>query len=508
MPQLKQPLTLQEMARRAYCKIYCAKCAKWFENWLNALLCCRGDNLFVLSSILDESREMANNLSTCAPDLLKSLSPRLAKEFGKIICNYDILASELRDTSWDGRGHLSLCSAVFRSVLSRFIQNFDTNIASEEIGHLIIVENLDCVPNLLEFSIVPFTEDHSAVLATKIHHLTNLQIFKYHCYCTDEIVELLRMHCSHLTEVDISASVGVTNASVQHLMELRELKCLNVQGTGIDDEHYAMILSELPNIASIRFWQNEASILSHITLERLDTITHISGSVLDINTLIQKCPNTTNITLSSNFGDLSGLATLNALRVLKFYDLDYGGSNLTAVMRRIGRSLTDLNVFQGTSVNLEEIITLCPSLVNLSLRSCSFLDLNVNQPFDDPQMPHFKNLIFLNIDNFSRESATIFSFIRYYVSLKTIHLRHINFFTVDFVREILTLGTFKQLEVLQLKEELPGAVTIEALRMLIGHCPLLQCIKGMRSCPRFNSHLIRQLKDEIKSQNFDLEIED
>jgi hypothetical protein len=76
------------------------------------------------------------------------------------------------------------------------------------------------------------------------------------------------------------------------------------------------------------------------------------------------------------------------------------------------------------------------------------------------------------------------------------------------VRKIIKLGTFKQLEVLQLEEECPGALTMEALRMLIEHCPFLKRIGDLRSCPRFNSNLINELKDEIKSHNFDLDIED
>jgi hypothetical protein len=33
-----------------------------------------------------------------------------------------------------------------------------------------------------------------------------------------------------------------------------------LEGTEIDDEHYALLLSELPNIANIIFWRKEASI--------------------------------------------------------------------------------------------------------------------------------------------------------------------------------------------------------------------------------------------------------
>jgi hypothetical protein len=150
-------------------------------------------------------------------------------------------------------------------------------------------------------------------------------------------------------------------------------------------------------------------------------------------------------------------------------------------MRGIGHRLTDLDLFGAKRVNLRDIITLCPSLVNLAVLGSTYLRLNANQPFDH-QLPHFRNLIHLEIEIFSRQT-TNFSFIRYYEGLKNILLKNINIFTVDFVRKIITLGTFKQLVVLELQEHGRGALTIEALRMLIGHCPFFGLHFGSSKLP-------------------------
>jgi hypothetical protein len=154
-------------------------------------------------------------------------------------------------------------------------------------------------------------------------------------------------------------------------------------------------------------------------------------------------------------------------------------------------------MFGAKYVNLQDILTLCPSLVNLTILGSSYLRLNANRLFDF-LLPHFRNLIILDIYIFSGQTTNL-SFIRYYVSLKIILLKNINIFNVDFVREIITLGTFKQLKLHQLKEHGRGALTIEAFRMLIGHCPFLECIAGVRSCPRLSSYRISQLRDEMKS---------
>jgi hypothetical protein len=91
--------------------------------------------------------------------------------------------------------------------------------------------------------------------------------------------------------------------------------------------------------------------------------------------------------------------------------------------------------------------------------------------------------------------------------LETIHLTAVNIFTVGFLREIISLGTFKQLEVFRIAECPPGALTMKALELLIGHCPLLKCIEELGHCPKLDIFDMYDLKYEIWKQNFDLVIE-
>jgi hypothetical protein len=135
-----------------------------------------------------------------------------------------------------------------------------------------MVQNLDSVPGLIELYLDERYCDRSSLLAG-IVHLKNLQIFTYRTNCSDEIIAQLQQYCPHLTELDVSYSRKVTNASVQPLRAARKLKFLDLYGTGIDDEHYGLLLSELPNVANITIRRNAASILSHIAVESLDTIT-------------------------------------------------------------------------------------------------------------------------------------------------------------------------------------------------------------------------------------------
>jgi hypothetical protein len=458
----------------------------------------------VSEKVLEDCDAVRVELSTKPPGILKLLCSSLAEGFLKLIADYEYSAVNLRQFLWDSRRHVSVCTTAFRCVLSRFIERFDILSTSNMFEQLIILQNLDCVPQLMELSVSNLNVvDNSKLLASAIRHLKHLQIFKYRTYCSDEVILELRLHCPRLKEVDVSHSVNVTNASAVNLIHFTELKLLNLEGTQIDDENYGVIISKLPNISNVSFCENENSVLFHTRVKILDTITHIRGSFHDIDTVSRMCPNTTNITLTSKLKDLSRLTAFNTLRALEISHIRSDGSELKAILRDIGHRLKDLTFFECSGVNLQDIVTICPSLVKLSLTKCSFLPFNSTF---SPQLPHFRNLINLEIEDHYREPID-FRYIRYYNSLQTIQLSMISIFTVELVKDIIDLGTFKQLEEFRVEECLPGALTVEALQLLIRHCPLLKRLEGLAIWPLFPKYLIDEMKHQLLKQNVDLVIE-
>jgi hypothetical protein len=131
--------------------------------------------------------------------------------------------------------------------------------------------------------------------------------------------------------------------------------------------------------------------------------------------------------------DLSDLTAFNALRALEIYGIrDYYTFHWKAILAGIGHRLQDLNLIDCSSIRLHDIITLCPSLVNLSPIG------NTVWPSDTPlkpQLPHFRNLINLKLANASLRPVDC-RYIRYYVHLETIRLTAVNSFTVEFLREL------------------------------------------------------------------------
>jgi hypothetical protein len=100
-------------------------------------------------------------------------------------------------------------------------------------------------------------------------------------HITDGVIEQLGLHCHNLKEIYLSSSSRVTNASVQHLLRLRKLEILEMTHTEIDNEHYLLLLSELP-IKNIRFSPPHENILHHVADGKLHKISRRGHQLWDV----------------------------------------------------------------------------------------------------------------------------------------------------------------------------------------------------------------------------------
>jgi hypothetical protein len=186
---------------------------------------------------------------------------------------------------------------------------------------------------------------------------------------------------------------------------------------------------------------------------------------------------------------------------MEIHSEGYTTSEIKTILQAVGHRLTDLKLFHCWFENVQDITTLCPSLTDLSLITCSFFYPDPQTGFD-PQLPHFRNLINLKIRNLTG-NPNDFVFISYYVSVKTVELMLTGDFA-RFVREILNLGTYKQLELLRVRETIPRLINKKALELLIEHCPLLKRIELVGTAGDSEEYDFGELKRQILLQNFDL----
>jgi hypothetical protein len=414
------------------------------------------------------------------------------------------METDLNPTDLVAEEHNKLCVLMFRSVLTPCLYEYEPEILSQCFTQDLVVKTLDSVPRLRTLCLTKVSYiDGSAQLATSIHHLGDLQVFNYRIHCTDEVVRQLGLNCPHLTEVSFLDSLGVTNDCVPHLLQLRELKFLNFSGTQIDSKHYGLLLSQLRNIADIRF-KNREDVLHHIAPETLDTIIHVYDIADDINMQIRKFPKTTNLHVFETEVDLSGVTAWTELRVLQISYADCLTVNMNATLTGIGHKLTELILLSISNLNLQDIITLCKSLKSLVVSMCSILPLNADTPLN-PQSSHFRNLKYLRIHRHS-DDRTDYSYVRYYVNLEKVDLYRVGIFSVEFMREVLRRGTLANLKTCYIQEPEAESMTFEVLQLLIQHCSHLKLFGFTSRIRGLNPDNIQELKREMLVGNFDIDI--
>lgn len=220
--------------------------------------------------------------------LLEEMSPQLTRKFARKIKDYDCEVNELRGMSFDEEEHNIVCTAMFRSVLTQYVYQYQNKIMRDTFTRDLVVQTLDSVPGLR--SLYFPSETHiklSAQLSQMIHHLRQPQVFTFIRGCTDELVEQLALNCSHLKKLSLPFSRSVRDASVEQLMKLEELEFLDLSRTEISYKQYGTLLSNLKEIKNIAFQQSQGDVLHHVAPKRIDSILHVGGYDEDMDMLAE-----------------------------------------------------------------------------------------------------------------------------------------------------------------------------------------------------------------------------
>jgi hypothetical protein len=505
MPQLKPPMRLRDQVMQLVDILLVRICRSWIEILLAAAQTGR-DLYFLCADIVQiHSNEIHGCLTEVPKHILEDFIPKLARRFLDMITEYDERNRQLQLRIWNEETHNTVCKGMLRSLLTRTTERYDTLGIASSFAQSLVIQTLDSVPRLTVFCLdTQVAIDHSALLATKIRHLPKLRVFQYEYHCTDEVIKQLRLHCPDLMKINFRYSNMITNGSVHHLMELRQLLFVHFEGAELSSASYALLLSELPSILNIEFWASSINVLRHIRREILDTILYVKGYVRNINILTQKCPNIRTLNMYWLTEDMTSVRALTALRSLQITNGDYGMYNLNTVLQDIGHRLTELRLKNTVNVNINDMVTLCSGLECLVLEICRFLPLRAYEPLD-PQLPHFKSLISLTITK-RPDDNTDFRYLRHYVNLKTIECRGVYIFTHDFVSDCVNRGRFRNLERFHINEAWQGGLTMQSIELLIQHCEHLKSVGYLATWANLNPFLIRDLNQSILFRNFDLEI--
>jgi hypothetical protein len=99
-------------------------------------------------SVLRECRQSQRSLSELEHSIIEMMSPQLTRKFADIINNYNFTVRELKLRFWNEEEQNSLCLAMFRSVLTAWVYQYDDHFLNWPFTQNLVVENLDSVPGL------------------------------------------------------------------------------------------------------------------------------------------------------------------------------------------------------------------------------------------------------------------------------------------------------------------------------------------------------------------------
>jgi hypothetical protein len=456
---------------------------------------------------MQHESDMYSELLTFLPmQVSEDISSAVVTKIIDIISNYDREYKRLQVASThDEEQYSTACRNIVRSVLCPSIREYDMTQISSSFAQKLVIETLDSFHNLTSLVLDTETEnDHSGLLASNIHHLSNLEIFIYKFHSTNDVVEQLGLHCNALIVINVSKSRAVTNVCVPHLLRLKKLHYVNVSKTSITDVLYQVLLINLPEIENIICTDRHENVLYNIGTESLHTIKLYRGCIINMDILTQKCSNITSLTLYQVNDDVSNLTALNCLKSLKVLKGNYETSNLQVILNGTGHRLNELCLLRVDNVNISHIIMQCSGLNKLGIEQCTFVPVDQNTVFH-PQNPHFRSVIELVIMQRNENEICKQNF-QYYVNLESFACSGDEILNDDLVSQAIRQGGFKNIVELLIYETGDGVLTMRSAELLIEYCERLRLLGLLQRWGRLTEDDISNLKNIIISRNLDLKI--
>jgi hypothetical protein len=126
--------------------LYCGACERWIVE-LNAAAQSGRLAYFITSrSVLRECHQMQRSLSDLEHSIIEMMSPQLTRKFADLITKYDSTFCKLNLLNEEE--HNKLCIAMFRSVLSPYVYQYNDEIIDERLTQNLVFQTLDSVPGL------------------------------------------------------------------------------------------------------------------------------------------------------------------------------------------------------------------------------------------------------------------------------------------------------------------------------------------------------------------------
>ncbi|XP_021931640.1 uncharacterized protein LOC110835594 [Zootermopsis nevadensis] len=504
MTKRKSPELLEQLVLRKICKII----GYWVMEWTHTLLFADGlahsDRLPMIQSVLGQCVQLRQVLASLPVPFGRPLSVQAVEIVAIIMKAYNIADRfrHGRPVTTCRRRYEEVCLFIINTMWLPCVVECNVNNVACTFVQELLSKLLKYYPNITHL-VLPHEKniEMSRYVLSNLRRLTELLDLKFQFVCTTEIVIELGKHCKLLRSLDIAESKSVTDDCVEYLMNLQSLEVLRINGTSISEACYALILSSLPRVQNITWWDSVERILQNVTKECLPSVNDFLGTVSDSSFLAKMCPRIKRLSIRLLNGNSLELSRLTDVKFLGFVKCDYNINILSIVVENIGFRLTYLEMFWVENIIFSQIFTCCTVLKKLVLRFSEVI-LHDNEIFS-PELPHFKSvaeIILLSntgLNNFRKH-------LHHYVNLKILRTSWFEALEDDTVSEILNAGGFKKLSCILLG--FCGPLTLQTANLLITRCDDLSVIGNLNTWSGVSEEDKSALFDFVNRNNLELTV--
>uniref|UniRef100_T1J0A9 F-box domain-containing protein n=1 Tax=Strigamia maritima TaxID=126957 RepID=T1J0A9_STRMM len=195
---------------------------------------------------------------------------------------------------------------------------------------------------------------------SQIQHLN----FMNNNWCTDQVITTISTHCLQLQHLNISGCLKLTNNAVRSLSNMKILEYLNITNTHITPIKCLDILKHLSSLKTLEYhnWTELFELLkqefnsNHLTYS-LEQSPHCNLEGDDVTIATKIFPN------------------LRSFYIWSFMSEVSFNSHITSALRNTTEKLISLHLKMIILVNITFIHLCCPILEDLSLKYCTYEEL-------------------------------------------------------------------------------------------------------------------------------------
>ena len=356
------------------------------------------------------------------------------------------------------------------------------------------------------------TFDMEEALCDGLKNMNHLRHLCLNYDCTDSVLRTLVKNCPLLVSLDISNSKNINNKSVDLLVDLKNLRSVQLYRTSVLMEGYINILLHLPELQDIGRFDELGRCLEYIADYypsygnfRLESFVSVQATTKQIQVLCDKCPNLSSISLFHNvlLLDLMALIGLNQLSKLKLLSCDFFADQIRDVLEVKGCNLTTLSLEHVDEIDMNALIYIsqfCPELKTLVLCNCNLMESTSVRRFKLPPFMSLENLTVIGECSYKHLEFLLCNAHR----LKFLHLGTQIITSDELFEKVFLRNELSQLEEMRILHS--DYLTVKTAYALVNNCFNLQKLFEIESWLAVTPTEFEELKRYVKLKNFDVDL--